>query len=171
MYHEDDFDVVDGFISVGSSTKKAKAFQILAAACGENEEPPPAIMELDYEKFGVYCWAYVMNKLELKQRERLFVVLEFMAMMGPTSIMIKLVYQFSKQLLLLPKKWIDKVCLAIIRGSKYSIAASLKMAAFAQEMGDIDLSSKDAFTSLSTKYTEVAVELTKQIESHHLLGM
>ncbi len=39
--------------------------------------------------------------------------------------------QYKKQFLMLPYKRIDSILLSVIRGSKYAIATSLKMAALA----------------------------------------
>ena len=99
-----------------------------------------AQIQPNYDKYAVYGSAYVMGKLELKQREFLFHTL-------------------------------DNILLAVIRGSKYSIAATLKMAALAAEFSEIDLSAKDLFRSLKEKYEGIAVELIKQIESHHLAAI
>ena len=112
-----------------------------------------------------------MGKLELKQRKFLFHALEFITMVGPTTVMIQLIMQYKKPFLMLPHKRIDQILLSVIRGSKYSIATSLKMAALAGEFASIDLSAKEAFLKLKEKYEGIAVELIKQIESHHLAAV
>ena len=69
-----------------------------------------------------------MSKLELKQRKRLFAVLEFMAMVAPTPVVIKLFMEFEKQILLFDiEKVIDPLMIALIRGSKYTIATALQV--------------------------------------------
>eukprot|EP01084_Bolivina_argentea_P260716 440364_1 len=172
LYGED-FDVNhDTDIVIESNTKKIKAVQLLIDACLKGgREPPSVVMELNYDKYAVYCFTYVMGKLELKQRPFLFHTFEFLAMVSPTTVMIQLIIQYKKQFLMLPYKRIDAICLAVIRGSKYSIATSLKMAALAKEFSEIDLSAKEVFLKIKEKYVGIAVELLKQIESHHLAAV
>ena len=134
-------------------------------------EPPSVINEFNNDKYAVYCFTYVMGKLELKQRKFLFHVLEFIAMVSPTAVMIQLIYQYKKQFLMLPYRRIDQILLSLIRGSKYSIATALKMASLAGEFAELDLSAKDYFLKMKEKYEGISVELLKQIESHHLAAV
>ena len=136
-----------------------------------NRTPPSSIIELNYDKYAVYCFAYVMGKLELKQREFLFHTLEFISMISPTAILIQLIIEYKRQFLMLPYKRIDNVLLGVIRGSKYSIAAALKTAALAGEFAAIDLSAKEVWLKMKDKYVGIAVELIKQVESHHLAAI
>ena len=112
-----------------------------------------------------------MGKLELKQREFLFHTLEFISMISPTAILIQLIIEYKRQFLMLPYKRIDNVLLGVIRGSKYSIAAALKTAALAGEFAAIDLSAKEVWLKMKEKYVGIAVELIKQVESHHLAAI
>ena len=98
-------------------------------------------------------------------------ILEYICMVSPTSLSINLIHEYRKQLLMFPKKEIDSVFLAVIRGSKYSIATSLKIAAIAAEFGEIDLARKSSFEALADKYEGIAIALIQQIESHHLASL
>eukprot|EP01083_Nonionella_stella_P271486 919932_1 len=170
--YEENFEVAMDEKIVIETKKKLKAVKLLLEACKTgNRQPPSVIIELNYDKYAVYCFAYVMSKLELKQRKFLFHTLEFMAMVSPTTVMIQLIMQYKKPLLMLPYKRIDSVLLSVIRGSKYSIATALKMAALAGEFASIDLSAKETFLKIKEKYESIAVELLKQIESHHLAAV
>ena len=135
---------------------------------GPNVKLPPGIIHLDYEKYGVYCMSYIFSKLESKQRAKLFMILEFICMVQPTATTIKLISEYKKGILMFPRKHIDNMFLAVIRGSKYSICAALKMSSIAKIMGKIDLAQMDSFMELSKKYEGIAVEIIKEIESHHL---
>jgi len=152
--------------------KKLKAVQMLLHACKQGERTPPSsIIELDYDRYAVYCFAYVMGKLELKQREFLLHTLEFISMIAPTATLIQLILEYNRQFLMLPFKRIDNVLLGVIRGSKYSIAAALKVAAMADEFASIEVSAKEVFLKMKEKYVGIAVELIKQVESHHLAAI
>ena len=135
---------------------------------GANVSIPPALVHLDYTKYGVYCMSYVLSKLEKKRRDKLFMVLEFICMVQPTATTIKLINEYKKTILMFPKKHIDNMFLAVIRGSKYSICAALKMGSIAKQFGDIDLANKEKFIELSKKYEGIAVEIINTVESDHL---
>merc|ERR1719204_1318934 len=172
MAGDESFIVTEENNLVFKNKKKLKAVQMLLRACKAGERTPPSsIIELNYDCHAVYCFAYVMGKLELKQREFLFHTLEFISMIAPTAILIQLIIQYKRQFLMFPYKRIDNVLLGAIRGSKYSIAAALKTAALANTFAEIDISSKEVFLKMKEKYVGIAVELIKQIESHHLAAI
>lgn len=72
---------------------------------------PIHFIQMDFEKHGVYCWTYILSRLEIKQRPRLLFMLEFMAAVIPTKIMLRLFEESKKTLLLYPKQTLDRICI------------------------------------------------------------
>ena len=65
----------------------------------------------------------------------------------------------------LVKGLLNLLVIGIIRGSKHSIAASLQLAAFAPEMGDVDLSSQDAQTEIESGIGDYLSNWTNWIDA------
>ena len=136
-----------------------------------NIELPLGILDLDYGKYGVYCMTYVLNKLEIKQRDKLFMILEYICMLQPTATTVKLIIEFKEIVSTFPVKYIDNIFLAVINGSKYSICAALKVSHIAKIFSQMYFTETEPFTKLCKKYERIAFDIINNIESNHLAAM
>ena len=135
------------------------------------EKLPEILLYCDLAEFGEAVFLFISESMKSKMRKPLWNILEWLALEMPTTKVLELLESETHLLNGHDLAHYDKVCKATMEGAKFSVAATLKLAAFMLQRSKEDLSNKDKFEEKSKQYIDVSRRLMKEIESDHLFGM
>jgi hypothetical protein len=131
---------------------------------------PAELMFCDLNEYGVPIFEFVSDALKSKYRRELWDILRFISLELGTVQVLE-VLQSPRHTHLLTKHMLqdyDELAKCIIEGSRFPIAASLRLSAFMYERAEMDLSNQDDFREIAMNYLDIGKKMLKEIESDHL---
>eukprot|EP01083_Nonionella_stella_P074515 202177_1 len=130
---------------------------------------PDAILEIDMYKYGHLCFHVTLKYIEILAflEEIVWIPLQYIAMVLPSAIGIRLLFEMPAKIQIFPPLYINRVCKRVVEGSQYPIAVCLKIAEFALIVGQNATSYSVQYQQLHEYYTHIAIDILNDINSDH----
>eukprot|EP01084_Bolivina_argentea_P307899 532252_1 len=130
---------------------------------------PDKILNIDMYKYGHLCFDLTLKYIEILSflEEIVWIPLQYVAMILPSAIGIRLLFDMPNKIHIFPPIYINRVCKCVVEGSQFPIAICLKIAEFTKIISQRATAYANEYDKLSEFYTNIAIDILRDIHSDH----
>ena len=153
-----------------------QAIELLSSYKSKDKEEEGDLNKLfegiDISDHGVIWICIVLGKLQVKQVDSYWIVLNYILRDMSTVICIRILEHFKYELIRFESNELDKLCQSIVFGSKYPMCTAIRISGYMNDLAKNDLTRVDEFKKLGIDYSKLAIHLLNEYsEGDHLAAI